>query len=114
VTKPGATRDDAGGARSALTGRGAWVMICAMDGLWERIVQLARLAGIVAIATTNLALSACTDSEIKPDSKVPDLQAGSDAGTADGAASDASLPDGSAADTQLPKADARLWDVLCE
>jgi hypothetical protein len=97
-----------------LTGRGPWGMICAMDGLWERIVQLARLAGIVAIATTNLALAACTDSEIRPDSKVPDLQVGTDAGTADGAASDASLPDGSAPDTQLPKADARLWDVLCE
>lgn len=89
-------------------------MISAMDGLWERMKQLARLASIVAIATANLALAACTDSEIKPDSKVPDAQVSPDAGAADGSAADAALPDGSAPDTQLPKADARLWDVLCE
>jgi len=75
-----------------------------MDGIWDRVKQLGRLAGIVAIASASLALSYCSHTRTKSDSKVQDLQATPDA------ALDAGAPD----TQQPPKPDARLWDVLCE
>lgn len=85
------------------------------DSLWGRVKQLARLGGIVAIATANLALSYCSHSPSKSDSTPADVRATPDA-RLDMQAPDAGPPpsDAAGAETQPPKPDARLWDVLCE
>jgi len=87
------------------------------DSLWGRVKRLARLGGIVAIATASLALSYCSHSQTKSDGSPPDLRTTPDA-RLDGTGPDAGPPPDAAktdgkTDT-APKPDARLWDVLCE
>jgi hypothetical protein len=80
-------------------------------GIWERLKQGVKLAGIVGVAAASLALSYCSHSSPKPDQAVPDLEKGHDQGThKDAGPSDAAVKD----DKQPAKPDARLWDVLCE
>lgn len=89
------------------------------DSLWGRVKQLARLGGIVAVATASLALSYCSHNQTKSDSSPPDLRTTPDA-RPDANAPDAGppAPDGAKGDAKTdsaaPKPDARLWDVLCE
>jgi hypothetical protein len=84
------------------------------QGTWVRLKQAARLLGIVGIAAANLALSYCSHTPNKPDSKLPDMRA-PDAGVTDAAKPpDARLTDAAQADKKTTKPDARLWDVLCE
>lgn len=75
-----------------------------MNQLWDRLKRMARLGGIVALATANLALSYCSSTQTKIDSAPRDTTAPTDS-----AEQDAGPPDAAPA-----KPDAKLWDVLCE
>lgn len=86
-----------------------------MDGIWDRVKQIVRLGGIVAIASASLALSACSSNrKVENDGQPPDLSAGPDAAQVDAGAPDAAGADAAQTDSKPPTPDARLWDVLCE